>query len=103
MRIMIRTGKALTACAVAISAGGLIVGLPTVSSAAAAVYYVAPGGSDSAAGTLSAPWASFAHAQSVARAGDTVYFRGGTFTYTHADCSCASQMASVNGITGFWR
>ena len=44
---------------------------------AAAACYVAPGGSDSAAGTQAAPWATIAHAQSVAQAGDTVYFRGG--------------------------
>ncbi|WP_030434457.1 right-handed parallel beta-helix repeat-containing protein [Actinoplanes subtropicus] len=51
----------------------------TIPAYAAATYYVAPGGSDSAAGTQSAPWASVAHAQSVASAGDTVYLRGGTY------------------------
>jgi hypothetical protein len=65
----------------------------------ATVYYVAPTGSDSAAGTRDAPWASFAHAQAVAQPGDTVYFRGGTYTYTHANSDCASQTARVDAIT----
>jgi hypothetical protein len=62
-------------------------------------YYVAPTGSDSAGGTQSAPWASFAHAQAVAQPGDTIYFRGGTYSYTHADGVCAGKTASVNAIT----
>jgi hypothetical protein len=48
----------------------------------AATYYVAPadsGGNDSAAGTISAPWATFNKALSTAQAGDTVYFRGGVY------------------------
>jgi pectate lyase-like protein len=67
--------------------------------AAGAVYYVAPNGSDGAAGTQAAPWASIAHAQSVVSAGDTVYFRGGTYTYTHANASCASETDRVDAIT----
>ena len=45
----------------------------------AATYYVAPTGSDSAAGTRAAPWASFAKAQSVAAPGDTMYRDFGFF------------------------
>lgn len=48
-------------------------------SALAATYYVAPSGSDSNAGTQSAPFASLTKAQSVAASGDTVYIRAGTF------------------------
>jgi hypothetical protein len=66
---------------------------------AATAYYVSPTGSDSAAGTLSAPWASIAHAQSVATAGDTVYFRGGTYAYAKGTTSCASQTATIDGVT----
>jgi hypothetical protein len=96
----IRGGAAaLLACVVVAGSGLLVAVVAGVSSAAGATYYVAPGGSDSAAGTLSAPWASFARAQSVAQAGDTVYFRGGTYAYTHADSSCGSQTASVNAIS----
>jgi hypothetical protein len=53
----------------------LVAGSAVVSSAATgSVYYVAPGGSDSAAGTKAAPWATIAHAQSVVKAGDTEPF-----------------------------
>ncbi|MGW0584399.1 right-handed parallel beta-helix repeat-containing protein [Streptomyces sp. NPDC002920] len=70
-----------------------------VSSAAAAnVYYVAPNGSDSAAGTQAAPWGSIAHAQDVVQPGDTVYLRGGAYTYTHGINSCRSQTDRVDAI-----
>jgi hypothetical protein len=62
-------------------------------------YYVSPNGSDGAAGTQAAPWATIAHAQSVVKAGDTVYFRGGTYSYSHANAGCASQTDRVDAIT----
>jgi pectate lyase-like protein len=92
--------RTVLASAVTVSSILLITSPPAVRNAAAAqAYYVAPNGSDSAAGTLAAPWASIAHAQSVARPGDTVYFRGGTYTYTHADSACSSQTAAADAIT----
>ncbi|SFR93519.1 DUF1565 domain-containing protein [Anaeromicropila populeti] len=54
----------------------------------AASYYIATNGSDSNPGTLSAPFASIAKAQSAASSGDTVYIRGGTyknFTIANSD------------------
>ncbi len=78
----------------------LVAGTAQVSGAATgSVYYVAPGGSDSAAGTIAAPWATIAHAQSVVKAGDTVDFRGGTYTYTQANSSCSSDTGTVDAIT----
>src|ERR1700710_1567783 len=65
---------------------------------AASPYSVAPGGSDGAAGTLAAPWATFAHAQSVAVAGDTVYFRAGKYAYTAGLKTCASGTDTINAI-----
>ncbi len=50
--------------------------------ASATDYYVAPSGSDSGAGTVAAPWASLSKAASTAAAGDTVYFRAGTYPVT---------------------
>lgn len=50
------------------------------SSVQAATYYVSASGSDSNAGTLSAPFQSITKAQSVAASGDTVYLRGGTYS-----------------------
>ncbi|KOV90219.1 pectate lyase [Nocardia sp. NRRL S-836] len=66
--------------------------------AAGAVYYVAPNGNDGAAGTQAAPWASIARAQTTAKAGDTVYFRGGRYAYTRATGACSSQTARVSAI-----
>ena len=47
------------------------------SMAIAATYYVAPTGSDTAAGTMAAPFATVGRAQTAAVAGDTVLIRGG--------------------------
>ncbi|GGC21054.1 right-handed parallel beta-helix repeat-containing protein [Pseudoduganella buxea] len=65
----------------------------------AATYYVAPNGSDGAAGTKAAPWKSFAKAQDAAGAGDTVYFRGGAYVYMAGLNTCASTTATVNAVT----
>lgn len=46
----------------------------------AATFYVSTTGSDSAAGTVSAPFRSLTKAQSVASSGDTVTIRGGTYS-----------------------
>jgi hypothetical protein len=66
--------------------------------ASATTYYVAPNGSDSAAGTEAAPFASWARAQAAASPGDTVYFRAGTYQYTDATSTCSSSTAIVNAI-----
>ena len=42
-------------------------------------YYVAPCGDDNAEGTLDKPFATFGKAQSLAEAGDTVFFRQGIY------------------------
>src|SRR5262245_53882464 len=78
-------------------AGGLLVVLAPLA-AQAATYYVAPGGSDSAAGSQAAPWATIAHAQSVAAPGDTVYFRAGTYSYQAGTTTCSSQTATIVGV-----
>ncbi|WNM31730.1 right-handed parallel beta-helix repeat-containing protein [Streptomyces sp. Li-HN-5-11] len=93
--------RALPVAAVVASIVTTAAGTATVSSAAAGgrVYYVSPTGSDSAAGTQSAPWKTIAHAQSVVQAGDTVYFRGGTYAYNRADAGCRSQTDRVDAIT----
>ncbi|MFJ9102235.1 right-handed parallel beta-helix repeat-containing protein [Streptomyces sp. NPDC102405] len=93
-------GRALLVSAVTLSPFVTPAGSVAVSNAAAATaYYVAPGGSDSAAGTQAAPWATIAHAQAVVQPGDTVYFRGGTYRYTRANSGCTSQTARVDAIT----
>jgi len=60
----------------------LLAPLLASASAKAATHYVAPTGTDAAAGTEAAPFASWARAQKAAAPEDTVYFRGGTYKYT---------------------
>ncbi len=91
--------RTLMAAALVVSTAGIVTVAAAGNASAASVYYVSPSGSDSAAGTQAAPWKSIAHAQSVAAAGDTVYFRAGTYSYTAATSSCASQTATVDAIT----
>jgi Right handed beta helix region len=92
----------VTVCAI-LTAGlgpGIVTGSAAIGApiAAAKIYYVSPKGSDAAAGTLAAPWASFAHAQAVVAPGDTVYFRGGTYAYTTATTNCKSKTDNVSPI-----
>jgi hypothetical protein len=96
-RRTVRRGLLIAALAVAPVAA--VVSVAAVGNAAAAVYYVSPSGNDSAAGTESAPFKSIAKAQSAAKAGDTVYFRAGTYSYSAATSSCTSQTATVDAIT----
>lgn len=67
-------------------------------SLAAGAYYVSPLGDDNAAGTIDAPFRTFAKAQAVVAAGDTVYFRGGDYVYTSGVNTCASRTDTVNAI-----
>jgi hypothetical protein len=45
-------------------------------------YFVSTNGNDANPGNFSHPWATFHHAVTQAYAGDTVYFRGGTYYHT---------------------
>ena len=47
--------------------------------ASAAEYFVAPGGDDAADGSAARPWRTIQRAADVAKAGDTVTIRGGTY------------------------
>ena len=77
----------------------VLLGLFASGAARAATYYVAPSGDDGAAGTMDAPFASWGRAQTAAAAGDTVYFRGGTYKYTTATATCGgSTTATVNSV-----
>lgn len=58
----------------------------------AAEYYVAPAGSDDAAGTIDAPFATVQRAQKATAPGDTVFIRGGVYRMTEA------QMARRRGV-----
>ncbi|HEY2407757.1 MAG TPA: right-handed parallel beta-helix repeat-containing protein, partial [Polyangiaceae bacterium] len=67
---------------------------------AATTYYVAPTGSDAANGTATGtPFATWGHAQSVAKPGDTVYFRAGKYTFTKGTTTCGNTASTIDGIT----
>ncbi len=61
-------------------------------------YYVSPTGSDSAAGTLLAPFATLAQAQTAMRAGSikTTYIRGGTYAPASVAACDGSHPCAVN-------
>jgi hypothetical protein len=99
MRLTALRRVAVASAVLALSTALVAVTAAVSSAATASTYYVAPNGNDSAAGTAAAPWASIAHAQAVVKAGDTVYFRGGTYAYTAGINKCASQTDTVNAIT----
>ena len=61
------------------SADGASVAGAQVSPASGTTYYVAPGGSDTAAGTEGAPFGTIQKAASLVGAGDTVVVRAGTY------------------------
>lgn len=50
----------------------------------AATYYTAPSGHDLDVGSLDKPFATMAQAQSAAKPGDTLYFRGGDYLFASA-------------------
>ena len=60
----------------------LVLALGAGGAARATDYYVSPTGSDSAAGTMAAPWATLQKGATTAVAGDTVWIRGGTYAIT---------------------
>lgn len=56
----------------------------------AATYYVSPNGNDSNAGTQSSPFKTMAKGQTAASAGDTVYIRGGNYSF--------ASSSAINGV-----
>ena len=97
---------ALRTLAVALVVGGGVAIAPAVApaaSAADAALYVAPNGSDSASGSISAPFATIQHARDVVRtmnvnmSGDiTVYLRGGSYPVT-STVQFGTQDSGSNG------
>lgn len=70
----------------------LLVVVLLASPALAATYFVAPGGNDANAGSMSLPWKTIHKAIRVAAAGDTVYFRQGDYPL--------DRMVYLNGNAG---
>jgi hypothetical protein len=67
----------------------------------AAESYVAPEGSDSAAGTEAAPFATLSKANSAAAAGDTIWVRGGTY-YITSQLTLSKSGTSDSNRTKIW-
>jgi hypothetical protein len=87
---------------VALSATLVFCGLAfAVGRADAAEYYIAPTGSDSAAGTMAAPWATIQKGADTAAAGDTVWVRAGTYQSTKQIKFSKSGQSDTNRIK-FW-
>lgn len=88
--------KRLMSLAVAVALIAAAVYAPAPKSAAAATsYYVSPSGSDSAPGTLAAPFATVQKCAEEAVAGDTCYLREGTYRETVAPGSSGTSSAPI--------
>src|SRR5689334_976074 len=61
---------------------GLLAMVAAPAVARATEWWVSPSGSDSAAGTMAAPFATLSKANSAAAAGDTIWVHGGTYFLT---------------------
>jgi len=59
--------------------GALSLMVSIASAAAAASYYVAPGGNDAGPGSEAEPWQTLAHAVGALAPGDTLFLRAGTY------------------------
>jgi MYXO-CTERM domain-containing protein len=76
-------------------------GLLVARDAFAAEYYVSPTGSDSNPGTEASPWGTVQKAANTAVAGDTVWFRGGTYSPTAGITFSKSGTSDTNRINYF--
>jgi len=102
MSSVTRRSRRLPALAVALLVG-LALAAPAGTTAGATDRYVAPGGSDGAAGTLDAPWRTLAKGLASVSAGQTLWVRGGTYdedlSPTLHDGSAAARI-TVRGYPG---
>ena len=79
----------------------LLAGLAFALNGKAANWFVATNGSDSAAGTLAAPFQTITNAFSKAGAGDTIQVRGGTYRKTVALTSKSGNAGSPITLTSY--
>jgi hypothetical protein len=71
----------------------------TTASSGSATYYLSPSGSDATGnGTISNPWFTLNKAWTVVNAGETIYMRGGTYTYTSQQYLTGKNGSSGNYI-----
>jgi parallel beta-helix repeat protein len=78
----------------------LVAGLTSMAALVhAATYYVAPTGSNSNPGSISAPFQTLQKAHDVANPGDTIYMRGGTYMLSDSGISISRSGTSSSRIT----
>src|SRR5262245_25147737 len=65
--------------------------------ARAAEYHVSPTGSDSAAGTMAAPFATVGRGQQAASAGDTVWIHGGVYMFSGTSATVGVSFTKSGG------
>lgn len=75
-------------------------GSSTPEAAGRVVRVVAPGGSDAAAGTTAAPWATLAHAVATAAPGDAILLRAGVYAGARIERSGLPGRPTVIGAYG---
>lgn len=94
------SGASGTRTVSATSSGLSQIGSPVTYAATGNIYYVATTGSDSAAGTSSAPWLTIQKATSTVVAGDTVHVASGTYTTSAYGIQVGSYFGYNNGTSG---
>jgi len=72
----------------------ILLGYGTTAEIVDGIYYLSPTGSDSNTGSITSPWFTLNKAWTVLEAGDIVYMRGGTYTYTSQQ-----YLSGVNGTS----
>jgi hypothetical protein len=80
--VVVQIGSSAATGNIVVTVGGQASNTLPFTVSAGNIYFVSNSGSDAAAGTFAAPWQTSVKARTTMVAGDTVYFRAGTYTAT---------------------
>jgi hypothetical protein len=80
-------------------AGQLTAVLLSAVAAGGATFYVAPGGSDGADGSVEHPWATIQHAAESVRAGDTVHVAPGQYSRAVVTMASGTEAARIRFVS----
>lgn len=97
--IVVLAPFALSSCSGVVGSAGPVSPVPN-SGCNGVCYYVSPSGSDSNPGTISDPWKTVQKAFDIATAGQTVYFRSGTYPQYIPAASGFNQVENNSGSPG---
>ena len=98
-KIAVQLGSAAKTGAIVVNSGGNVSNGVPFTVRAGNIYFVATGGSDTAAGSVTAPWATISHARDAIAPGDIVYVRNGVAA-NHDDGSGWSGCLVIGGNSG---